>query len=524
MSEDEPFKAYSPDQLAQIFLAGGARADALRAAELDWKASGTAAVQCADTASWDNTSGKGCEQYAEYCANGSFRPGSEWTGGEAFNFPEANCCSCGKPLSGESDSIHSSRGEFNNADLGDAVRPQLHAAAEERIATCSARRRRAPEPLLLLYSRLPRVGNAFMCALLSACSSRQSRTSCVNSAVAASAALDALGPSDVPPALSAVSLDGACPGGSPVPFLQYGSDHLAYDNRSMCAGFDGLTAACSTFGGDAARSCANLQSLRLPATLMLQTERYAAPESPPCGWLQAPVALLAILRDPGERAQSAFHYGLQACVCNFRYQWCKQYTSFRYSNRRPALCDGRKTRPSFYDAVSVLRANPEAKPYPLATVKPADILGRYAAGVVRDVYVPFFGAYRSAAAPSRGPKPDAARPAWEHSASLAQLTLAHCYSWVGLVEDMPLSLALLKAELPSFFRNLDIKHEAFQWAPKSGSTENRTHPYLRTHLLAADYAVYDAERTRLMRRAEAAGLSVFATGGPTFTSHGGLRR
>ena len=66
----------------------------------------------------------------------------------------------------------------------------------------------------------------------------------------------------------------------------------------------------------------------------------------------------------------------------------------------------------------------------------------------------------------------------------------------------PYLLALLKAELPSFFRSLDIKHEAFQWAPKSGSTENRTHPYLRTHLLAADYAVYDAERTRLLRRAE----------------------
>ena len=44
----------------------------------------------------------------------------------------------------------------------------------------------------------------------------------------------------------------------------------------------------------------------------MQYERYMQPESPPCVWLQAPVALLALLRDPGERAQSAFHFGLQA--------------------------------------------------------------------------------------------------------------------------------------------------------------------------------------------------------------------
>jgi hypothetical protein len=533
MPDAEPFKAYTAEQLTQIFLAGGDRADALRAAELEWKARSAAAATCADTPDWDNHAGKGCADYSkEYCVSGAFRPGSEWTAGEGFNFPETNCCACGKSLPGEYNAIHSTTGEFN-ADLGEgAARPELHSAAEGRIATCSARRRAAPEPQLLIYTRLPRVGNALMCALLSACSSRQSRTACVLSKVAASAALDAQDATDVPPALAALSLDGACPGGAPNAYLQYGNDHLAYDNRSMCAGIDGLTAACSTLGGDAVQTCANLKSFRLPGTIMLQTERYDAPEAPPCSWLQAPVAMLAILRDPGERAQSAFHFGLQACVCNFRYPWCKQYTSFRFSNRRPALCDGRKTKPSFYEAVTVLRNHPVGKLWSIQAIKPAEILGRYTAAVVQDVYVPFFGSHAAPPLPSPGrraressapvaPPP----PALATSASLAKLTLQHCFAWVGIVEDFPLSLALLKAELPSFFRNLDTKHEALQWAPKSGTAENRTHPFLRTQLLVGDYAVYDAERARLMRRAETAGLSIFATNAHAAPSlsHAGLR-
>mmetsp|Transcript_19774 Transcript_19774/g.60000 ORF Transcript_19774/g.60000 Transcript_19774/m.60000 type:complete len:493 (+) Transcript_19774:103-1581(+) len=491
-------------------------------------------MQCADSAGWDNHSGKGCAAYeAEYCANGRFRAGSEWSGGEGFNFPERNCCACGKQLP---------EGGGRSAPAADApaaqtlvsvARPEVRAVAEERVSTCAARRQQL-EPKLLLYSRLPRVGNALMCALLSACSSRQSRTACVNSKVAASAALDATSQADVPPSLSVVSLDGACPGGAPTAYLQYGSDHLAYDNRSMCAGIDGITPACSTFGGNEAQSCANLRALRLPGIVMLQTERYSAPESPPCGWPQAPVAMIALLRDPGERVQSAFHFGLQACVCNFRYQWCKQYTSYRFSNRRPALCDGHKTKPSFYEAVTLLRNQPAGKTWPLQTIKPAEIVGRFAASVVREVYVPYFGSYPAAPAP-----PDSARPShgktggatpptlYESSVELAKLTLSNCFAWVGIAEDLPLSLALLKAELPGFFRNLDTKHDALQWSPKSGGTENRTHPYLRTHLLVGDYAVYDAERARLMRRAEIAGLSIFATNVPTTPSllhHDGLRR
>lgn len=38
MPDDEPFKRYTPDELTQIFLAGGAQAEDLRAAQLEWKA------------------------------------------------------------------------------------------------------------------------------------------------------------------------------------------------------------------------------------------------------------------------------------------------------------------------------------------------------------------------------------------------------------------------------------------------------------------------------------------------------
>ena len=142
-----------------------------------------AAVECIDTKDWDNGEGQGCQDYSEYCQGGGFRLGSEWAGGERYHHPEHNCCVCGKPLTGEYDAIHSvalptaaalqpplvhlpprlpsqARGEFA-AELGEAVaRPQLHTTAEDRVAACSARRRRNPEPQLLLFTRLPRVGNS----------------------------------------------------------------------------------------------------------------------------------------------------------------------------------------------------------------------------------------------------------------------------------------------------------------------------------------------------------------------------
>ena len=73
---------------------------------------------------------------------------------------------------------------------------------------------------------------------------------------------------------------------------------------------------------------------------------------------------------------------------------------------------------------------------------------------------------------------------------------------MGIAEEMPLSLRLLKAEIPTYFQNLDPDHAAFAWAPASGAaSSNASHPYLRQRLLSADYKVYDGERARLHRRA-----------------------
>ena len=59
---------------------------------------------CADTSGWDTLIGEepplqiyDCSSYAdEFCENGSARQGSEWAMGSLYDFPEENCCVCGK--------------------------------------------------------------------------------------------------------------------------------------------------------------------------------------------------------------------------------------------------------------------------------------------------------------------------------------------------------------------------------------------------------------------------------------------
>ena len=79
---------------------------------------------------------------------------------------------------------------------------------------------------------------------------------------------------------------------------------------------------------------------------------------------------------------------------------------------------------------------------------------------------------------------------------------------------LPVSLRLLKHEMPEFFGKLDAS--SFMWGPSSGfsapgadplaAANQSKHPYLRSHLLTKDYEVYDAERKRLLQRARRAGL------------------
>merc|ERR1719443_77136 len=55
------------------------------------------AAPCQDTRGWSNGYRHGCASYkARWCSNGGPKPGQGWTLGSKYNFPERNCCVCGK--------------------------------------------------------------------------------------------------------------------------------------------------------------------------------------------------------------------------------------------------------------------------------------------------------------------------------------------------------------------------------------------------------------------------------------------
>ena len=51
-----------------------------------------------DSADWDSGYGVDCEGYEsnEWCLNGRAVAGKEWLLGATYNYPEDNCCVCGK--------------------------------------------------------------------------------------------------------------------------------------------------------------------------------------------------------------------------------------------------------------------------------------------------------------------------------------------------------------------------------------------------------------------------------------------
>jgi len=55
---------------------------------------------CVDTPGWNNGQGWACVNYGpgrrNWCSNGRFTRGQEWTGGSKYKFPERNCCVCGR--------------------------------------------------------------------------------------------------------------------------------------------------------------------------------------------------------------------------------------------------------------------------------------------------------------------------------------------------------------------------------------------------------------------------------------------
>ena len=392
---------------------------------------------CADDVDWDNHSGRKCADYSRegWCRGGKLVASYSWTGGAQFNYPERACCACGKsppapaytpPVATASAaptittfSNPSAFGASTGAAASTSATPAALAsllealpavereAVQARLSTCAASSPAKAGESLLLVPRLPRSGNALMCNLLSACSARQSRSACGTTVAIA----------DVNSVRAST-----CPSGQ-TPYAFYGNEKLSPDNYGCAAGINASVPECSSFAGEPGAACRYLGSVHPPGALMLASERFPDFTIAPCPLLRPSIKLLALLRDPGERAQSAFAYNYEACVCNFRHPWCTQFSSFRFKNRQTKLCDDHTPKHGFASALAVLRQHGNM-PWPITSSETHHVLGRFTAGVVREAYAPYFGGYQ---ATPGGP--------WKSSPLLARATLARCFAWVGIAEE-----------------------------------------------------------------------------------------
>jgi hypothetical protein len=71
------------------------------------------------------------------------------------------------------------------------------------------------------------------------------------------------------------------------------------------------------------------------------------------------------------------------------------FTSFRFKNRQMKLCDEHTPRHGFAAAIGAVRAQGNM-PWPLTSSETQHVLGRFTAGIVKEVYTPWFGAYQAA--------------------------------------------------------------------------------------------------------------------------------
>lgn len=368
---------------------------------------------------------------------------------------------------------------MTNAQLLESVPAEEREVLQARLSECSAQHAN-PLPAartLLLYARLPRTGNALACQVLSSCSGQQARSACGKELTYADVASSRTG-CPVAPAANGPSANG-------VKFAFYGSERLPVSGYACSSGLNAThRPECTSFGGDHSAVCNYLVGAKAPGALMLTSERLPDLAVPPCISVRPNIRMLALLRDPGERAQSTWSFHLENCICNFRYQWCTMFTSFRFKQRQTHLCEDHTPKHGFASAVAVLHKHGNM-PWPQASSEANHVLGRYTASVVREAYAPYFGSYR----------PAAGAP-YKTSALLARATLAKCFAWVGIAEEMHLSLSLLKHELPAFFGRLDASQ--YSWRPASGphgdidpqaAANQSQHPFLRSGVLPKDYDI-----------------------------------
>ena len=97
------------------------------------------------------------------------------------------------------------------------------------------------------------------------------------------------------------------------------------------------------------------------------------------------------------------------------------------------MCDEHKPKHSFFHATSVLHGHHGVSFNPTST-DAEHVLGRYTRAVAREVYAPFFGGFRTQEGGALG------GGALETSTVLARVTLTHCFAWVGIADELELSL------------------------------------------------------------------------------------
>merc|ERR1719242_562731 len=78
-------------------------------------------LYCLDNNDWTDPCKNDCDFYeANYCEDGGFRDDYKDYAGEAKNYPEKNCCACGKPFDGSKTKMYFCYcpvGWFENKDL-----------------------------------------------------------------------------------------------------------------------------------------------------------------------------------------------------------------------------------------------------------------------------------------------------------------------------------------------------------------------------------------------------------------------
>ena len=102
----------------------------------------------------------------------------------------------------------------------------------------------------------------------------------------------------------------------------------------------------------------------------------------------------------------------------------------------------------------------------------------------------------------------------EGSSELANATLVHCYSFVGIIEELAASLHVLVQAVPLLLSGLNVSH-ALQLSPKNpshGRSANvsmlawSTELLRRSDYLRPDFLVYTQARSRLLSLAASAPL------------------